>query len=220
MKTQSNIKSVLPDLLILIETHYPTLILIFHIIYEMKSFSNYFKRLGSLCCRISNHNYYHEKSALRESLRLGINKFISKYDIKKEINSYDEELQDDIYRTQKNLEGQFRGYSLHCGGIIYFPNGIPEDLLLDNNKSILPQVCMNKIDVSDNKNFKIDILSSRGLSQLYYCHHLNQINFNAHIGDTETIKLLCLGDNNGIDVAETPLMRKALLLIKPKSITV
>ena len=182
-------------------------------------FLKLFQKWGHCVARISNHNYYHEKSALRESLRLhGINKFISKYDIKKEINSYDEELQDDIYRTQKNLEGQFRGYSLHCGGIIYFPNGIPEDLLLDNNKSILPQVCMNKIDVSDNKNFKIDILSSRGLSQLYYCHNLNSINFNAHIGDTETIKLLCSGDNIGITLAETPLMRKALLLIKPKSI--
>ena len=183
-------------------------------------FLKLYQKWGNHVARISNHIYYHEKSALRESLRQnGINKFISKYDLQNTINDFDDELQNKIFRTQKNLEGTFRGYSLHCGGIVYFPKGIPESYILDkNNSSILNQVVLNKEDVSKNKNFKIDILSSRGLSQLYYCNRLNTINFDTHLGDLKTIELLCNGDNIGITLAETPLMRKALKLIKPKTI--
>jgi hypothetical protein len=183
-------------------------------------FLKLFMKWGNKVARISNHNYFHEKSALRESLRKhGVHKFISKYEINKEIKSYSDEFREEILKTQKDLEGTFKGYSLHCGGIIYFPKGIPEDYKLDNNnQSILPQVKLNKHDVSDKKSFKIDILSSRGLSQLYYCHRFNTIDFNINIGDKKTIELLSSGNNIGITLAETPLMRKALMMIKPQNI--
>ena len=77
---------------------------------------------------------------------------------------------------------------------------------------------MNKVDVSENKNFKIDILSSRALSQLYFCHSFKKIDFDSHIGDPKTIELLSTGQNIGLTLAETPLMRKAILLVKPKSV--
>ena len=182
-------------------------------------FLKLFQKWGGNVARISNHNYYHEKSALREALRMnGIRKFISKYDLNEEIKSYDKTLQNKIFKTQRELEGTFRGFSLHCGGIIYFPNGIEEENLLDNKNTVLKQVKFNRDEVSDNKNFKIDILSSRALSQLYYCHSFKNIDFSKHIGDPKTIELLSSGKNIGITLAETPLMRKALLLIKPKSI--
>ena len=183
-------------------------------------FLKLFQKWGNKVGRISNHNYYHEKSALREALRRnGIRKFISKYDLDKEIQSYDEKLQNKIFKTQRELEGTFRGFSLHCGGIIYFPDGIPEDDILDRNSaSIINQVKLNKVDVAENKNFKIDILSSRALSQLYYCHSFKNIDFDRHIGDTKTIELLCSAKNIGLTLAETPLMRKALLLVKPKTV--
>ena len=183
-------------------------------------FLKLYQKWGNKVARISNHNYYHEKSALREAIRRnGIHKFISKYDIQKEINSYDKELKRNIYSTQRELLGTFRGFSLHCGGIIYFPEGIPQENILETNRSsILHQVNLNRDNVSQNKNFKIDILSSRALSQLYYCHSFQDIDFNSNINDTKTIELLQKGDNIGITLSETPLMRKALLLVKPKSI--
>ena len=183
-------------------------------------FLKLYQKYGNKVVRISNHNYYHEKSALRESLRKnGINKFISKYDIYDEIESYDNDLKQNIYKTQKELEGTFKGYSLHCGGVIYYPDGAPKDKILEKkNTSVLSQVVLNKYDVSENKNFKIDILSSCGLSQLYYCRRFELIDFNQHVGDLDTINLLSSGDNIGITLAETPLMRKALLLIKPKNV--
>ena len=91
-------------------------------------FLKLYQKYGNKVVRISNHNYYHEKSALRESLRKnGINKFISKYDIYDEIDSYDNELKENIYKTQKELEGTFKGYSLHCGGVIYYRDGVPKE---------------------------------------------------------------------------------------------
>ena len=183
-------------------------------------FLKLYQKWGNKVVRISNHNYYHEKSALRASLHInGIRHFISKYNIFRTIENFDENLKDKIYKKQKELEGTFKGYSLHCGGILYYPEGIPEENILEtSNSKIIKQVNLDKNDVSKKKHFKIDILSSRGLSQLYYCRHFNLINFNTNIGDTKTIELLCSGNNIGITLAETPLMRKALLLIKPKTI--
>ena len=67
--------------------------------------------------------------------------------IEKEIESYDKTLQNKIFKTQRELEGTFRGFSLHCGGIIYFPNGIPETNILDRNRaSIINQVKLNKVN--------------------------------------------------------------------------
>lgn len=183
-------------------------------------FLKLFQKWGNKVARISNHNYYHEKSALRESLRInGINKFISKFEINREINSYDPELKNKIIKTQKELEGRFKGFSLHCGGIIYFPDGIPDKYILKSSKSVvIKQVNLNKVNVAENRNFKIDILSSCALSQLYYCRSLKSINFNENVGDKKTIYLLSNGINIGLTLAETPLIRKALLLIKPKNI--
>ena len=183
-------------------------------------FLKLYQKWGSKVARISNHNYYHEKSALREAIRRnGINKFISKYELEKELNSYTPELKDKILTTQKELEGQFKGFSLHCGGIIYFPNGIPEaNIITGSGKSVLKQVNFNKDDISENHNFKIDILSSRGLTQLCYCMSFKPINFEEHLGCHKTIDLLSRGDNIGLTLAETPLMRKALLLVKPKCV--
>ena len=182
-------------------------------------FLKLFQKWGNRVARISNHNYYHEKSALREAMRRnGIRKFVSKYDVKKEIQKQTPKIRNNIYQTQKELEGQFRGFSLHCGGIIYYPEGIPQEKMLEGQKSIIPQVSLNRDEVSANKNFKIDILSSRALSQLYFCHSFKLIDFSKRIGDPETIALLSRGDNIGITLAESPLMRKALLLVKPKTI--
>ena len=52
-------------------------------------FLKLFQKWGNCVARISNHNYYHEKSALREAIRQnGIHKFISKYNLEDELKSY------------------------------------------------------------------------------------------------------------------------------------
>ena len=168
--------------------------------------------------RISNHVYYHEKSALREAIRRnGIRKFISKYDIKKEINKLDKKIVYNIKKTTKKLENTFKCFSLHCGGIVYYPDGIPEKLVL-GNKGNLQQICLNKKDISSEKIFKIDILSSRGLSQLYDCCDNKLINFEEEFYDKKTSDLLSSGNNIGITLGESILIRKYFMKIKPKNI--
>lgn len=171
--------------------------------------------------RISNHVYWHEKSALREAIRkIGIHKQIPKSEIYHFIKSLSDKNKKLVKKYQKELENTFRHYSLHCGGIVFFHKGVPDELLLKNgseNKT-LSQIIYDKNDISKHKNFKIDILSSRGISQLIDICGRN-IDFSDCPYDEKTYDLLQKGDNIGITLAESPLMRKALLKVKPKSIT-
>ena len=170
--------------------------------------------------RISNHVYFHEKSAKREAIRkAGIHKFIPKTRIDEEINSFDRETREYIKNETKNLEDSFKGYSLHCGGIVYYPNGIPEDLVLkDSNEKSLTQITLNKHDVADDKNFKIDILSSKALSQLYQSNNYQNIDFENTPYDKNIYDLLSSGNNIGITLGESPLIRKAFIKCKPTSL--
>jgi len=176
--------------------------------------------------RISNHVYFHDKSALRKALRnAGICKFIGKDDLQKEINKLPKSVQAAIKKDKESLENTFNCYSLHCGGIVYYPEGVPEELLLQSksetggiNKPFLQQVMMNKHDVAKDKNFKIDILSSRALSQCYEINKYKPIPFEEFSYDQKTFDMLKRGDNIGIILAESPLIRKAFIKIKPKSI--
>jgi len=169
--------------------------------------------------RISNHVYYHDKSAIRQAIRnAGIHKFIPKSDIYKEINSLHIDQQLFIHNEKLKLENTFKCYSLHCGGIVYYPNGVPDDLLLKKNLSSIKQIKLNKNDIASDKNFKIDILSSRAISQLYEIYKFRNINFEEYQYDENTFKLLQNGDNIGITLAESPLIRKAFIKIKPKTI--
>ena len=99
---------------------------------------------------------------------------------------------------------------------MFFHEGVPEELQL--NKKTLSQIIYDKRDVANTKNFKIDILSSRGISQLMGIVGRN-IDFNDCPYDEKTYQMLQSGDNIGITLAESPLMRKALLMLKPKTIS-
>jgi len=170
--------------------------------------------------RISNHNFYHTKSALRQAIRnAGIHKFIPKNGLHKEIQTLDKETQEYVKEESQNLENTFKGYSLHCGGIVFYPEGIPDDLLLKNKKyNILKQIHTNKEDISKQKKFKIDILSSRALSQLFEGMNHEMIHFETETYDPNVFQSLSDGNNLGITFAESPLMRKAFMMIKPKTI--
>ncbi len=171
--------------------------------------------------RISNHVYYHDKSAVREAIRsCGFRKFIAKHDIPNFLKSLTPEMRKRIEEKTEELDGTFRTYSLHCGGIVYYPDGVPEDKVLQKNKSsVLKQITLNKEDVAKEKHFKIDILSSRALAVLVDIGGPGwKVSFENPILDDKVFDMLCIGDNIGITLAESPLMRKTLMKFKPKSI--
>jgi hypothetical protein len=170
--------------------------------------------------RISNHIYYHKKSALRKAVQnAGIRKQLSTYDLYKTLAKLPKALQNSIQTNTKKLENTFRTYSLHCGGIVFYPEGIPKDITLKSTTShSLSQIVFNKHDISKNKQCKIDILASRALTQLYELCGKSDIDFDANTEDTKTAELFSRGDNIGITLAESPLIRKTLIQLQPKSV--
>ena len=160
--------------------------------------------------RISNHIMYKEKSAMRQALRdKGYRKFVSKHtNIEKKFAVWKDELKE----KQEELIGKFRCYSLHCGGIVFYKNGIPDKIKLETKTK--NQIKYNKDDVDKNKLFKIDILSNRGLAQLL---NVSMRNLESYPEKDEKItRLFRKGKNIGLTFSESPAMRKLLIAIQPK----
>jgi DNA polymerase III alpha subunit len=159
--------------------------------------------------RISNHLYFREKSALREAVRSqGYRKQYSKHDDLVELLG--EEKVQKVVDTARDLYKTFRGYSLHCGGIVIFDNKIPEKLILKGN-----QIKLNKDQVEERGLIKIDILSNRALAQLADLDNNSLATYPEY--DDLTSELLSAGNNMGITIAESPAMRKIFTSMKPKS---
>ena len=172
--------------------------------------------------RISNHVHYHEKSAKRAVLKeMGYNHFIAKYEIEKAIRKLPANKISEFNQRVKNLENKFRMYSLHCGGIVFYPDGVPDYLKhISKNQSVINQITLNKYDISSEKKFKIDILSSRALSQLVKVDKsLAFKDFNKISIDENVMNLFRKGENIGITLAESPLIKKAMVTVSPKNIS-
>lgn len=180
--------------------------------------------------RISNHVHYHEKSAKREALRrAGVKGFISKGDLYNIERNLDKDTRKMVNEETNRLLDTFKCYSLHCGGIVYYEEGVPINLLMKDNKdnikfNTIQQIVSDKRDIGKEKRFKIDILSSRGLAQLneiyrnVYPNKLLSFDNTKHIGDLKTCIMLKQGDNIGITLAESPLMRKTFIKLEPNSL--
>jgi len=173
----------------------------------------------SKTARISNHVYYHDKSAIRKVLSEYHNGFISKEEMPKIVKNIENKLE--FNSKVKKLKDTFRYYSLHCGGIVFYPEGIPNELILkhDKKKKIMSQITLNKYEISNLEKFKIDILSSRGLAQLnQVLNNPSFIDFENFELDDNVFQMLQNGNNIGITFAESPLIKKAFYLYQPKSI--
>jgi len=167
--------------------------------------------------RISNHVIYQEKSATREDIRQSMikNEGKSSFISKSKCNpKFFPQWKSEIENKKKELMGTMRCYSLHCGGIVIYDDKIPDEVKLETkNKN---QIKYNKDDVSDNGLFKIDILSNRGLAQLFDISDHPIENYPKN--DELVTKLFAKGHNIGLTFAESPAMRKLLALVKPKDI--
>jgi DNA polymerase III alpha subunit len=184
-----------------------------------------FKRINdhfpNKMARISNHLMYREKSALRKAIKeVDTDKTIKFSEIKKYNRlKIDDNLKKDIENKKKELLDTFRCFSLHCGGIIIFEDEVPEDLYLKQAKtddSDIKQIKYNKDDTEKNGLFKIDILSNRGLAQLFDISKLDIEEYPRN--DPKIFEILSKGNNIGITFAESPAMRKLFVTMKPQSL--
>ena len=108
--------------------------------------------------RISNDVKYREKTALRKVLKdHGVKGRIPKYF---KVTDYfsDPAKVAKIEKEAEALVGTHRHWSLHCGGIIVYDDGIPEDIVLKGN-----QIALTKYDVDEKNLIKIDLLCNLSL---------------------------------------------------------
>lgn len=158
--------------------------------------------------RISNHVMYREGSSIRKALRIaGYNRFLPKnYDLQTVAG----EQAQSIIEKAKELEGKFSNYSLHCGGIVIFPDSVPEDLKLSDT-----QVKINKDDVDRMGLFKIDLLCNRGLAQL---NELSSRPLEEYPDEDEaTARMFCEGRAWGVTFGESPAQRRLHVDIVPRN---
>jgi DNA polymerase III alpha subunit len=162
--------------------------------------------------RISNHVLYGYKSAIRQALKeMGIQGRIPKE--KCNVNYFKDPVKkQELLDKIEELKGTLKNYSLHCGGIIFYSN--PEQISKDKIKD--RQVSWNKVATEKNGFFKIDILSNRGLSQLFGISPKPLLEYD--LEDKKTIELLQSGKNIGLTFAESPAMRKIFSTFKPKTV--
>ena len=160
--------------------------------------------------RISNDVKYREKTALRKVLKdHGVKGRIPKYF---KVTDYfsDPAKVAKIEKEAEALVGTHRHWSLHCGGIIVYDDGIPEDIVLKGN-----QIALTKYDVDEKNLIKIDLLCNRGLSQLWDIdgRPLDEYPYE----DDLVSDLLCRGDVIGLTQAESRTMRKAFIALQPRN---
>jgi DNA polymerase III alpha subunit len=174
--------------------------------------------------RISNHVAYGAKTALKQVMREhGVKGLIPK-DF--ELTDYftDPEELEEIRTAAEELEGQFKHFSLHCGGIVIFDQQIPDKYYLqgitalgeDGTEVAAVQINLNKDQVDDYAFIKIDILSNRGLSQLWDISNMPILDYPQN--DHATLSALSAGRNIGLTYAESRAIGKTLQHIQPKSV--
>lgn len=186
-------------------------------VYEM-----IFNKWQGKVARISNHILYKQKSAIKEAIRKkGYRKFIPK-DFNLEDIFEKESDRQEILKCADELTGKFNHYSLHCGGIIIFDGAVPEEHYLQECKVNKfkdiegPQIKLNKDEVEDFDLIKIDILSNRGLAQLWDVNKTPIYQYDT--SDESVFKILQKGHNLGITFSESRAIRKAFMSVKPTTI--
>ena len=171
--------------------------------------------------RISNHIMFKEKSAIREAIRKeGYRKFVPRDFDLTDIFDDGEKIKK-VKDNAKELIGSLRCYSLHCGGIVIFNDNVPDNLLLkefdvDKNGFMGKQIWMNKDQVEDASMIKIDILSNRGLSQLWDISQMPIIDY--PINDEKTLQIFKDGQNIGLTHSESRAMMKVFKTMSPTTV--
>jgi DNA polymerase III alpha subunit len=169
--------------------------------------------------RISNKVYFRQRSALRQAIRNnGIHKFFDKYE--NPMEQVPSEVRCKVIQESRELVDTFHYYSLHCGGIIIFPEEIHKKWLLPRPSASkpcngsLPQLTIDKYDVDKEGLFKIDILSNRAFTTLLNIHTRDLREYPER--DLKTAKQLA-ESVIGITLAESSLIGYLCRRYRPKS---
>ena len=166
--------------------------------------------------RISTIVNWQDKSATREALRqIGYHNQYSNEELNLLLNklSYNEKKQ--IKKIKDELIGTKRTSMVHVGGIVF---DYKENKILNSDNKLIDVLSDDKYTISEKKLFKIDILSSRSLAILKEIYP-------EFTGDDlckfnpcqKTFNLIENGENVGLIIGESILVKRAFMRFKPKN---
>lgn len=173
--------------------------------------------LDDKIARISSIINWQERSATREAIRkMGYNNKYSNDELKCLIKRFSKDEIDKMNEISKNLIGTYRTSMPHVGGIVF---NYGDNMNSKSKHMVIDILKESKRSISDKKIFKIDILSSRGLSIIKDASiKITNEDF-IHIKHcNKTIELFANGNNIGLVLAESVLMKRAFMRYKPKTI--
>lgn len=174
---------------------------------------------------VSTHKFFKARSALYEVARCyGINvdnahklskelpMFMAPSELKKRVRQNGK--MGEIYRMASLLDGVYKELSLHLGGVLFCEEDIKTAFPLERSPHDFDQVVWDKDTVERLRIFKLDLLGVRGFDVIAPAVVNGDVDFNVpevwdNIQNARTI---------GCFQLESPLIRKNLLLVKPKNL--
>jgi len=167
-------------------------------------------RIGFVATKLK----YRKKSALREALRrcgIHFDFWLAQAPV------ISQSQRQRVLELASSLEGKTYGLSRHCGGIVFFPKGVPSQYLSARCKEPFSQLILDKKELEKVGYGKLDILSNYALSHLRYVGVNPDRPEEIMDAGSSVGNLFSSGNSWGIVQAESPAMRKLLVNLKVSS---
>lgn len=172
---------------------------------------------------VSTHKFFRARSALYEVARCyGLNvddahklskeqpMFASPAELKEKVRENGR--MGEIYQMASLLDGVYKELSLHLGGVLFCEDEIRRMFPLERSPHGFDQVVWDKDSVERLRIFKLDLLGVRGFDVIAPAVLGGKVDFN----DPEVWETISRARTIGCFQLESPLMRKHLLMVKPR----
>lgn len=180
-------------------------------IYHAEMLNRIYRHWPGRAARLSNYVRYRERSAQKEALKRVCGIRGKSVKGKKPIELVPDDQKPQWRELTHKLLGKKRCISKHPGGVVVFDTPPAKSLIRSDN-----QILLDKHECEDLAHLKVDVLSNRGLSVLWSCAHKSPFDY-THECD-KTLGMLARGDTLGIVQGESPVMRRMLRTLQPKTI--
>ncbi|UCH96824.1 MAG: DNA polymerase III subunit alpha [Candidatus Aminicenantes bacterium] len=174
---------------------------------------------------VSTHKFFKARSALYEVARCYGLSVDDAHKLSKEFSMFapPAELKErarengrmgEIYRMASLLDGVYKELSLHLGGVLFIEGEIRKTFPLDRSPGGFDQVVWDKDTIERLRIFKLDLLGVRGFDVIAPVAMEGNVDFT----DPQVWETIRKARTIGCFQLESPLVRKHLLMVKPRNL--
>ncbi|MCP4221269.1 MAG: hypothetical protein GY765_41970 [bacterium] len=172
---------------------------------------------------VSTHKFFKARSALYEAARAHGYNAEESHKMSKELPMFTSPAilkdkgqgqQREIYRMASLLEGVYKEYSLHVGGVLFSGRDVKECFPLEKSPHGFEQVIWDKDTVERLRIFKLDLLGVRGFDVISPVALKRDVDFN----DEEVWENIRSAKTIGCFQQESPLVRDTLRKVRPTNL--